>query len=182
MAHGTSFGGFWFGLHGRELSSSHLILEAQRGDSAAFEELVRDYELPVMKVALALTGSEDSARDVYCRVFADAFASLDQVDSRTSVFVWLHRNLVKHCLAFCRRSREVEPACVAADSAPDLARVLGLLPPTERVVFALKRVQGLKVSTLGEIFSRPPEYIEDTLRKAARRLQMRVALRILLRG
>jgi hypothetical protein len=81
MAEGTSFEGFSVGLHQGDSSSSQLIVRAQRGDAAAFQELIHSYDAMVMRAALALTGSEDPAQEIYFRVFRDAYISVNMLDS-----------------------------------------------------------------------------------------------------
>jgi RNA polymerase sigma-70 factor (ECF subfamily) len=173
VAQGTSFERFGFGLPQETPHASELLLAAQRGDVAAFQELVHSYDAMVMRVALALTGSEDSAQDLYYRVFQNAFSLLNKVDSRSSIFVWLYRILVRHCIQYCRRSQ-----CHERETSPTLAGSLLCLPPTERVVLVLKHSQGLKVGMLAEIFTCSEEYIEEILCKATNRIRMQVALRV----
>ncbi len=48
-----------------------LVREAQRGNRAAFEELVRHYDQAVLRLALHLTGSEHEAQDVYQEAFPE---------------------------------------------------------------------------------------------------------------
>ncbi len=167
----TSRAGFGIDLHSGNLSSYHLILAAQRGDATAFEELVHTYDAMVMRVALTLTASEAEAQEIYCQVFRDAFASVGKLDSGSSVFIWLYRILVRHCLEYCRRNRGSEPNQATHDSPAKLARALVALPPTERIVLQLKQFQGLKIRTLAEIFDAPPEFIIKTLQAAINRLR-----------
>ena len=162
MARGTSFEGFSFGLHPGSSRSSQFIIEVQRGDAAAFQELVQSYDAMVMRIALALTGSQDSAQEIYFKVFRNAFASVNKLDSSGSVFVWLYQILVKHCIEYCRRKQ-----AYSATSGPrSLAEVLRALPPTERVVFLLKHSQGLKIGTVAEIFGCSAGRIANILESA----------------
>jgi RNA polymerase sigma-70 factor (ECF subfamily) len=169
VTQGTSFEGFSFGLHQGDSHCSQLIAAARRGDAAAFQELVHCYDAVVMRVALALTGSEDSAQEIYFRAFRDAFASVTKLDFDTSVFVWLHRILVKHCIDYCRRNQ----GYFARSGSESLAELLRTLPPTERVVFLLKHSQGLKIRTVAEIFRCSPEHITSVLQHATIRLRAR---------
>jgi RNA polymerase sigma-70 factor (ECF subfamily) len=162
VARGTSFEGFSFGLHPGDSKSSQFIIETQRGDAAAFQELVQSYDALMMRVALALTGSEDSAQEIYFRVFRDAFASVNKLGSSSSVFVWLHQILVKHCIEYCRRKQGYS----ATSGSRNFAEVLRALPPTERVVFLLKHSQGLKIRTVAEIFGCSAEHIASILESA----------------
>src|SRR5207237_4108581 len=54
-----------------------LIREAQRGNTAAFEELVRHYDQPVLRLAFHLTRSENDAQDIYQDAFLRAYRNLD---------------------------------------------------------------------------------------------------------
>ena len=49
---------------GSRIDDTMLIREAQRGNRAAFEELVRHYDQAVLRLALHLTGSEQDAQDI----------------------------------------------------------------------------------------------------------------------
>ena len=162
MARGTGFEGFSFGLHAGGSRISQFIIEARRGDAAAFQELVQSYDATVMRITLALTGSHDSAQEIYLRVFRDAFASVNKLDSSRSVFVWLHQILTKHCIEYCRGNQGYS----ATNGPRNLAEVLCALPPTERIVFLLKHSQGLKIGTVAEIFGCSAERIANILESA----------------
>jgi len=171
MAERTSFEGFSFGLHQRDSSSSQLLVRARRGDAAAFQEFIHSYDAMVMRAALALTGSEDPAQEIYFRVFRDAYISVNKLDSSCAVFVWLHRILVKHCVEYCRRN---QGEWVESGSR-NISEVLRALPPIERVVFLLKHSQRLKIRTLAEIFECSPERIATFLQSAT--ISIRAQLR-----
>src|SRR4051794_17816196 len=51
------------------VNDADLIREAQRGSRTAFEELVRQYDQAVLRLAMHLTGSEAEAQDVYQEAF-----------------------------------------------------------------------------------------------------------------
>src|SRR5260370_26189208 len=56
----------------RRIDDTILIREAQRGNRAAFEELLRHYDQAVLPPALHLTGTEHDAQDVYQGAFLKA--------------------------------------------------------------------------------------------------------------
>jgi DNA-directed RNA polymerase specialized sigma24 family protein len=167
MTQGTSFERSGFALHPGDSGGSQFIIAAQRRDPAAFRELVHSYDAMVMRIALALTGSKDSAQEIYFRVFRDAFASMNKLDCSTSVFVWLYRILVKHCIGYCRRNRSY----LAKSESHSLVEVLHGLPPTERVIFLLKHSQWLKICTIAEIIGSSPERIASVLQSATTNLR-----------
>src|SRR5512146_1286857 len=53
----------------RKVDDAVLIREAQAGDRAAFEELIRHYDQAVLRLALHLTGSEAGAQHIYQDAF-----------------------------------------------------------------------------------------------------------------
>ena len=55
---------------GNRIDDTTLIREAQRGNRAAFEVLVRHYDQSVLRLALHLTGSEADAQDIHQEVSA----------------------------------------------------------------------------------------------------------------
>src|SRR5581483_12489215 len=56
--------------------TSILIREAQNGNCLAFEELVRQYDRAVLRLAIHLTGSEEDAQDIYQEAFLKAYKNL----------------------------------------------------------------------------------------------------------
>jgi len=53
-----------------------LIREAQHGNRAAFEELVRQYDHAVLRLAVHLTGSQEDGQDIYQEAFLRAYLKL----------------------------------------------------------------------------------------------------------
>src|SRR5271163_4695227 len=74
----TSYGNMRGSLaaHSNRIDDASLIREAQQGNRAAFEVLVRHYDQSVLRLALHLTGSESDAQDVYQEAFLKAYKNL----------------------------------------------------------------------------------------------------------
>ena len=58
-----------------------LVREAQRGNRAAFEELVRHYDGAVLRLAMHLTGSDHEAQDIYQEAFLKAYQSVGNLNA-----------------------------------------------------------------------------------------------------
>src|SRR6476469_6021543 len=58
------------------VDDSALIRQAQQGDTAAFEELVRQYDRAVLRLAIHLTGSPEDGQDIYQEAFLRAYINL----------------------------------------------------------------------------------------------------------
>jgi RNA polymerase sigma-70 factor (ECF subfamily) len=178
-----------------------LVREAQRGNRAAFEELVRHYDGAVLRLAMHLTGSDHEAQDIYQEAFLKAYKSVGNFRFECSFYTWIYRIVTNLCLDHLRkRTVRKEDAPVAVDSqgeqydvleqVPDgraasnperelMTRELGKrinhaldrLTPRERMVFELKHYQGLKLRTVGEILNTTEETAKNTLFRATQKLR-----------
>jgi RNA polymerase sigma-70 factor (ECF subfamily) len=178
-----------------------LVRDAQRGNRAAFEELVRHYDQAVLRLAIHLTGSEHEAQDVYQEAFLKAYKSIGNFRFECSFYTWIYRIVTNLCLDHLRK-RQVrkEEAPVATDAAgeqydvldqvPDgrsganperdlmrrelgkrIGRALEKLTPRERMVFELKHYHGLKLRTVGEVLNTTEETAKNTLFRATQKLR-----------
>ena len=87
----------------RRIDDTILIREAQRGDRAAFEELVRHYDQAVLRLALHLTGTEHDAQDVYQDAFLKAYKNIGSFRFECSFYTWIYRIVTNLCLDHARR-------------------------------------------------------------------------------
>src|SRR5215467_4354924 len=110
----------------RRIDDTMLIREAQRGNRAAFEELVRHYDQAVLRLALHLTGSEHDAQDVYQDAFLKAYKSIGNFRFECSFYTWIYRIVTNLCLDHLRKKQvRKEDAPVATDSRGEEFDVLG---------------------------------------------------------
>jgi RNA polymerase sigma-70 factor (ECF subfamily) len=189
----------------RRIDDTILIREAQRGDRAAFEELVRHYDQPVLRLALHLTGTEHDAQDVYQDAFLKAYKNIGSFRFECSFYTWIYRIVTNLCLDHLRKKTvRKEDAPVAKDGnggeydlldqvadgraganpERDLmrrqlgARISGALEkltPRERMVFELRHYHGLKLRTVGEILHTTEETAKNTLFRATQKLRGQLA-------
>ena len=82
-----------------------LVLRLQRGEDAAFEELVRAHGGRLLRVARRLLSSEEDARDAVQDAFVRAFQSIGTFGSASMLSTWLHRIVVNACLMRLRTRR-----------------------------------------------------------------------------
>jgi RNA polymerase sigma-70 factor (ECF subfamily) len=178
-----------------------LIREAQRGNRAAFEELVRQYDQAVLRLALNLTRSEQDAQDIFQEAFLKAYRNLGSFRFECSFYTWVYRIVTNLCLDHLRKKQvRKEEAPVAVDkqgveydrldrqaderagSNPErdlmrrelghkIGRALERLTPRERMVFELKHYQGLKLRTIGEMLNTTEDTAKNTLFRATQKLR-----------
>ena len=187
------------------VNDAELIREAQRGNRAAFEELVRLYDQAVLRLALRLTGSEQEARDIYQEAFLKAYRYLGGFRFECSFYTWIYRIVSNLCLDHLRRKevRKEDPPVVmdqkgqqinlleqVADersgASPErdllrrelgarIAAALNKLTPRERLVFEMKHYQGLRLRTIGEALNTTEETAKNTLFRATQKLRAALA-------
>ncbi len=194
----------WGGMAGHttgRIDDTMLVREAQRGNRAAFEELVRHYDQAVLRLALHLTGSQSDAQDVYQDAFLKAYKSIGNFRFECSFYTWIYRIVTNLCLDQLRKKTvrkedapvatdqsgeefdllsQVPDGRAAANPERDLMRreigsrinlALEKLTPRERMVFELKHYQGLKLRTVGEILHTTEETAKNTLFRATQKLR-----------
>jgi len=190
---------------GNRIDDTSLIREAQQGNRAAFEVLVRHYDQSVLRLALHLTQSETDAQDVYQEAFLKAYKNLGSFRFECSFYTWIYRIVTNLCLDHLRKRnvrKEDSPVAVdksgeeysvleqfadvraGANPERDLMRrelgkkigaALSRLTPRERMVFELKHYQGLKLRTVGEMLNTTEETAKNTLFRATQKLRSALA-------
>jgi RNA polymerase sigma-70 factor (ECF subfamily) len=98
-----------------ELDERSLVSEAQAGNRAAFEELVRRFDRDVLRLALNLMKRPEDARDVYQEAFLKVYRNLHRFRFECSFYTWLYRIVTNVCLDHLRR-RQARPE----DQAPEI--------------------------------------------------------------
>ncbi len=187
------------------IDDTTLIREAQRGNRAAFEVLVRHYDQSVLRLAYHLTGSESDAQDIYQEAFLKAYKNLGSFRFECSFYTWIYRIVTNLCLDHLRKKTvRKEDAPVATDQSgeeysvleqvPDgraganperdlmrrelgskISAALERLTPRERMVFELKHFHGLRLRTVGEMLHTTEETAKNTLFRATQKLRSALA-------
>ena len=152
----------------RPANERELVLAAQRGQRAAFSELVRMHERRAYAVARAIVVNHEDAEDAVQDGFLHAYRALDRFLPDQAFGAWLHRIVANAALDITRRRKVRDadelPETVASpfrDPAEGselrsrLAAALETLPARQRAVIVLHDVEGFKHSEIGTILSIP---------------------------
>src|SRR2546425_8601658 len=78
-------------MGGRPTDDSVLIARAQRGDTAAYEEIVQRYQQIAFRTAYVITGSSADAEDAAQEGFVKAYRALDRFRLGADLRPWLLR-------------------------------------------------------------------------------------------
>ena len=87
------------------LNDTDLIIQAQKGDQSAFEELVYRYDRSVLSIALKYSVNEDDAKDLYQEVFIRVYKGLKNFRFQSEFSTWLFRVTTNVCLTYKNRSK-----------------------------------------------------------------------------
>jgi RNA polymerase sigma-70 factor, ECF subfamily len=187
------------------VDDTQLIRGAQLGDAAAFEELVRQYDRAVLRLAVHLTGSQEDGQDIYQEAFLRAYINIGSFRFECSFYTWIYRIVTNLCLDHLRKrssryrdltttiSSDGEEEQVLdripdqrAGSSPErnmasselrgcIVRAMQRLSPRERMVFELKHYHGLRLRTVAGILNTSEGTIKNTLFRATHKLRTQLA-------
>jgi len=148
-----------------EINDASLVARARRGDSAAFEALVRRHYRASYAVALAILENGMDAEDVCQDAFVKALDRLDDCRQPEKFVAWLLQIVRNRARNFrdSRRVRLAQPldtANVASPLSPDrdaerselrgvLEAALGQLSEVQREVVLLHDLEGWKHREIG---------------------------------
>ena len=180
-----------------------LIRAAQRGDSQAFEQLVRAYDQQVLRMALNVLRSPEDARDIYQEAFLRVYRNLPKFRFDCSFSTWLYRIVANLCLDQIRKRKvrkedaaavdtaggevdrfqflkeqraDVDPQrqLLSAEVSSRVNEVLARLTARERLVFEMRHFQGMRLRAIGEALGVTEEAAKNCLFRATQK--MRAAL------
>ena len=158
------------------------VARCLRGDSSAFETLVRRYQRVLYAVAIRLTGNAEDAQDVTQNAFVRAYERLETYDPERRFFSWIYRIAVNESLNFLRVRRPTDPLedKFEADSAEDpverqqigervQSALMGLTKEYREVV-VLRYFGELSYEEIGETIGIPEKTVKSRLFSARQRL------------
>ena len=174
------------GPGGRVASLETALARAQRGDLAAFRELIRAYQDTVYTLALRMLKVREDAEDLAQDVFVSAHRHLGEISSEAHLLFWLRRTTCHRAIDRLRRrwpypavplDAVAETAAADAGTDPLLERCLrdliARLPPTPRVVVLLRYQEDLDPPDIAQTLGMPLNTVKSHLKRSLALLRRR---------
>jgi RNA polymerase sigma-70 factor, ECF subfamily len=173
----------------RQIEDEHLALRCRLGEPAAFAELVRTMERPLLYFARSIVHNDEAALDVLQAVWMTAFRALRRLDEPKALRSWLYRVTRGHAVDHVRRnvarasvegalaeeaeevvSPQEEPRFDAEDAAA-LHRSLATLDVRQREVLVLHFLEDMPVDEVAAVVGCPPGTVKSRIYHAKRALK-----------
>ena len=155
-----------------------LIARAKAGDEQAFEELMRQFERPILGLCTRLLGASGEAEEAAQDVFFRFYQKLGQFDEERAVEPWLFRIAWNACRDRLRRRRphselNDNSATVAAQGLliAELRDAIERLPDRERAALLLREVEGLETEEVAERLGISAVTVRSQISRARARLR-----------
>ncbi len=164
-------------------SERRLIVRAAAGDRRAFDALVRPRWERIYRIALRIVGEREDAQDVAQRACLRLWQTLARFRPGEDLDGWIYRMVTNLAIDTLRRrrTRREEPVLPEVREhagalpenrllAAELERALQVateqLPPRQKAVFVLARVEGLEPVEIARMLGVAPSTVRNHLFQA----------------
>jgi RNA polymerase sigma-70 factor (ECF subfamily) len=118
-----------------------LVRRAQRGDSEAFDTLVRRYQERIYSTIYHMTSNHEDANDLAQEAFIKAHQALKSFKGDASFFTWLYRIAVNKTINFLKQRKNrthlsLDDLDFNAEHDPDLVSLISERTPRREVNLA----------------------------------------------
>ena len=178
-----------------------LVEKVKAGDLSAFEQLMRQYDRQIFRIALHITQNREDAEDIVQDTFFKAFQKMNQFQGNSKFYTWLVRIAVNESLMRLRKRRsqkrfpwtmksrrrkvpfhatsrtgcQIQSRTTTRSELADILRkTIKGLPPGFRTVFALRDIDGLSTEETAQALGLSVPAVKSRLLRA--RLQLRERL------
>lgn len=181
------------------LTDEEVLQRVGRGEPELFELLMRRYNQRLFRVVRAYLSDDLEAEEVVQQAYVVAFQNLESFEGRSSYATWQTRIAINEALARQRRLRrrgdlledlKLDTPEFAPESASPAERAssaelrelieqcVDALSSEHRVVFMMRRVEGLDTEQTAELLGTTPAAVKARLHRANEHLRQTIARRL----
>jgi RNA polymerase sigma-70 factor (ECF subfamily) len=156
----------------RPIDDRKIIERVLKGDTDAFNLLVRQWERPIYNFIVRMIADRDEAMDLCQEVFKKAYRELGSLKDLDRFSAWLYRIAHNTCFSKLRKDLgktfvELEPETRATRTPIEnrlaIEKALQNLPEDQREVVVLKVFQSLKFEEIAAIQGAPVSTVKSRL-------------------
>ncbi len=164
----------------RPVDDRKVIERVLKGDTEAFNLLVRQWEKPIYNFILRLIGDRDEAMDLCQDSFLKAYRELGALKDPDRFSAWLYRIAHNTCFSRIRKEHgkvlvefepEIQATRTSVESRLAVEKALQHLPEEQREVVVLKVFHGLKFEEIAAIQNAPVSTVKSRLYMAFEKLR-----------
>ncbi len=170
-----------------------LIVQAKRGDTNAFESLVRKYQKPIYYLCYRMTGAHQAADDLSQDVFIKAYFALSHFKEEMNFFSWIRKIAINRAinhLKVWKREKTLGGDEMRISQNPDASpqempeetyqrkqmvktfkQALQNLSAEQRAIFVLKVYENLSYEQIATTLNIPQGTVMSRLSRARRNLK-----------
>ncbi len=179
------------------MDDTTLIEEIKKGDAAAFEQFVLEYQGLVFNTCYSFLNHREDAEDVAQEVFIDAYKSISSFRGDSSLSTWLYRLSMNKSLDLIRARKrkkrgsgllsffgneEMSRLNVADTKQPHeqleederrqiLMSAIEKLPDRQKQAIVLSKFEGLSQEQVAEVMETTVSSVESLLVRAKKKLR-----------
>ena len=177
------------------MSDAECVRRLQRGETDAFELLVRRHEKTIFNLVYRMLGDYDEAAEISQEVFLSAFRAVGQFRGDANFSTWLYRIALNHASTRRktlgtrqRKIMSIENADPLSDPQPDPSDVLekkeirervqsalNQLDPEDAEVILLRDLQDIPYDEVARVLEIPIGTVKSRLHRARRALKSRLS-------
>ena len=118
-----------------------LVRRARRGDSAAYDDLMRRYQERIYATVYHMTANHEDANDMAQEAFIKAFQALKSFKGGSSFYTWVYRIAVNKTINFLKQRKNraqmsLDDLDLNAEHDPDLVALISENTPRREVGLA----------------------------------------------
>ena len=168
---------------------AELIRQVAEGDEAAFEELVKKYQHPVLNTIYRYISDSTQADDLAQEVFVKVWNHAGSFRGKSKFSTWLYKIVVNQCLNYRSRERKstssldrpVEDLSPGADANLETSerqaavrKAIDELPEKQRIALILSRFDRKSYKEISEIMRCSLSSVESLIFRAKENLRKKI--------